>query len=103
MKNGPVNGLSPLTIENVSPGFCSAFPKQSSEFASRMFPGFRCATGGATPNTYFTLSIVAWNFVTSAFSSEGVWAAREAAETRNTVHKRQFMRVSLLENSGRKV
>src|SRR2546429_1420169 len=39
----------------LSPGFCSALPKQSSELASRMLPALTCATGGATPKTYFAL------------------------------------------------
>src|SRR6266849_8264361 len=66
MKNGTVKGLSPLTSDMLSPGFCSALPKQSSELASRVSPGFRCATGGATPKTYFTLSMVA-RYCTTSF------------------------------------
>src|SRR5690348_4692993 len=49
----------------LSPGFCSALPKQSSELASSMFPGFTWATGGATPKTYLTLSMVPRNCPTS--------------------------------------
>src|SRR2546429_9407463 len=52
----------------LSPGFCSALPKQSSELASRMLPALTCATGGATPKTYFALSIVAWYSTASAFA-----------------------------------
>src|SRR5579859_127698 len=96
MKKGPVSGLSPFTNAIVSPGFCSAFPKQSSEFASSIFPGFTCATGGATPNTNFTLSLVALNFTTSALSSAGVCATDEAVTAKNRIHNRQFMQFSSL-------
>src|SRR6202521_2446593 len=57
-KNGPLSGLSPLTMLSVSPGFLSAFPKQSSVLVSRMSPDFRCATGSAVANRYFTSSTV---------------------------------------------
>src|ERR1700722_7245928 len=50
-------------------------PKQSSEFASRMFPDRKRATGGATPKTYFTLSIVPLKCTTSAAGGGGgFWA-----------------------------
>ena len=44
--NGPVNGLSPLTIAIVSPGFLMTLPKASKVFVSRMSPGFSVATAG---------------------------------------------------------
>ena len=43
---------------SVSPGFRSAFPKQSRVLVSRMSPDFRRATGSAVANRYFTLSMV---------------------------------------------
>src|SRR5438034_7803872 len=33
-----------------------------------MLPALTCATGGATPKTYFALSIVAWYSTASAFA-----------------------------------
>src|SRR5215472_818101 len=77
----------------LSPGFCSALPKQSSELASRILPGFRCATGGATPKTYFTLSIVAWYCTTSASAGAGADCAGagsgKAAAKKNTAKQRR--------------
>ena len=46
MANGPVSGLSPLTIAIVSPGFVMTLPKASNVFVSSVSPGRRVATGG---------------------------------------------------------
>src|SRR6516225_3176189 len=87
----------------LSPGFCSALPKQSSELASRILPGFRCATGGATPKTYFTLSIVAWYCTTSASAGAGEDCAKagsgKAAAKKNTAKER---RTGVLQNGKTK-
>src|SRR5712692_8741769 len=102
MKNGPVSGLSPLTSASGSPGFLMALPKQSSEFASRMFPSFRCATGAATPNTYFTLSIVARYGTTSGFDGADC-ACVEAESGRTRTRASGENRTRVLQESGNEV
>ena len=57
-KNGPASGLSPLAMLRVSPGFLIPLPKQSSVLVSRMSPDFKCATGSAVANKYFTFAFV---------------------------------------------
>jgi hypothetical protein len=70
MNDERVAGLRAVDIERTSDAVISfdqrkrisllqRIAKQSSELASKILPGFRLATGGATPNRYFTLSIVA--------------------------------------------
>ena len=44
--NGPVSGLSPLTIAMVSPGFRITLPNASNVLVSSVSPGLSVATGG---------------------------------------------------------
>src|SRR5258707_11921821 len=79
-----------------------AFPKQSSEFASRILHGFRCATGAAAPNTYFTVSIVARYETTSGF--DGADCARVEAESgRTRTRASAENRTRVLRESGNEV
>src|SRR5215472_4101685 len=87
----------------LSPGFCSALPKQSSELASRMLPVLTCATGGATPKTYFTLSIVAWYSTDSVFACAAEDCAKAGSgrvdARKNTARER---RTGVLQNEKTK-
>src|SRR6516164_7077343 len=77
-------------FENGSPGFCSALPKQSSEFASRIPLAPTCATGSAGPNVAFTLSMLALKWTRSGFKTAEVCARTDSAHKTavNTIRKR---------------
>src|SRR5580704_3626619 len=69
-------------------------PKQSSEFVSRVFPGRKRATGGATPKTYFTLSIAPLKCTTSATDEAGAFCAATELGMQNRKRQARIKRTN---------